>query len=124
MSFGERLRKARENAGLSQRELAQACGLGDAAQGRIGNYEGGLREPTLDVIDRMAVVLGVSAAELAYPSLGLTNDEARLLQAYRLADSAARSLIHSTVDVVLRQQSVLSGRRKKSTSSNPSQPNQ
>jgi putative transcriptional regulator len=42
-----KIRELREQAGITQRELALACGWG-AKQSRISNYELGLRSPTIN----------------------------------------------------------------------------
>jgi Predicted transcriptional regulators len=60
-SFGDRLRHARKLRGLSQAELARACGI---SQGAIGNYETDSRRNAKDIF-RLADVLGVEAAWLA-----------------------------------------------------------
>lgn len=63
MNLAERLRKARERAGLSQRELAarcQAVGHGISA-GQIGKLEVGQRtNPRASDVDTIASVTGVS----------------------------------------------------------------
>lgn len=60
-SFGNRLRHARTLRGLTQKELARACGL---SQGAIGNYETDSRRSPKDVF-RIAEVLGVEPSWLA-----------------------------------------------------------
>lgn len=59
--LAERIKRARKNAGLSQAQLAEACGW---SQSRVGNYEAGSREPSFADIDSMAKALRVSQAEL------------------------------------------------------------
>lgn len=48
------IRLYREKSGLSQGQLAEACGWGDKAQSRISNYEKETRTPSLD--DMRAIV--------------------------------------------------------------------
>lgn len=60
-TLGSRLRYARTLRGLTQAQLARACGL---SQGAIGNYESDRRRNAKDVF-RIAEVLKVSAAWLA-----------------------------------------------------------
>ena len=43
MSIGERIKKRREELGMSQLELAKRVGV---TQGSIGNYETGVSNPT------------------------------------------------------------------------------
>jgi phage repressor protein C with HTH and peptisase S24 domain len=57
-TLGSRIAHYRKAAGLSQERLARACGW--ASQSRVGNYELGTREPSLDDIALMAKALGVA----------------------------------------------------------------
>ena len=60
-TFGSRLRHARMLRRLTQKELADACGL---SQGSIGNYESGSRRNPKDVF-RIAEALNIEPAWLA-----------------------------------------------------------
>ena len=55
--FGERLKQAREAAGMSQAEVARALGLSQPAYSYIENGE---KNPSLPVAKRLAVVLRTS----------------------------------------------------------------
>ncbi|MHB1424601.1 MAG: helix-turn-helix domain-containing protein [Gemmataceae bacterium] len=57
MTFAERLRELREQAGLTQARLAETSGL---PLGSIRNYEQGQREPYWQVVFKLADALGVS----------------------------------------------------------------
>lgn len=61
--LAERIRAAREAAGLTQRELAGKMGLSHVT---IANWEGGRQEPSLDKIERLAAILGVTTSELGF----------------------------------------------------------
>ena len=61
MSFGERLRKARKAAGLTQSDLAEK--IGRTAQ-NVNQYELGLRSPKIETAQTFANALGVSVSEL------------------------------------------------------------
>lgn len=63
MEFSERLTALRKERSLTQQALADAVGL---AVLQIRRYEGGTSQPTLDVIRRLAIVLGVSADVLVF----------------------------------------------------------
>lgn len=63
MEFPERLTALRKGRGLTQQALADAVGL---AVLQIRRYEGGTSQPTLDVIRRLAIALGVSADMLVF----------------------------------------------------------
>ncbi|NIH15845.1 helix-turn-helix transcriptional regulator [Serratia symbiotica] len=63
MQFPERLTTSRKARGLTQQTLANMTGV---AVLQIRRYEGGNSEPTLDVIRRLAIALGVSADMLVF----------------------------------------------------------
>lgn len=52
--MGQRIRAARNTAGLDQRALAE---LASMTQGAIGNYESGSRVPRWDELRRLATAL-------------------------------------------------------------------
>lgn len=65
MSFASNLRRLRDAAGLTQEQLAHACGY--PGQSRIGNYESSApnaRQPRPDELPNIAAALGVSVGEL------------------------------------------------------------
>jgi len=57
--FGDKLRLLREQRGLTQQETAQLLGL--ARHGYVSNLETGKKEPSLEVVSRVAVAFRVSA---------------------------------------------------------------
>ena len=61
-TMGERLKKVREKAGMSQPELAKAAKV---PVGTLRNWEQGLRVPRLDTAFKVAKALGVSLDLLA-----------------------------------------------------------
>jgi transcriptional regulator with XRE-family HTH domain len=63
----ERLRHAREDAGLSQRALARAAGLGVST---ICEIEQDDREPTIEVLARISAALGGELSVRFYPGTG------------------------------------------------------
>jgi len=63
MELKDVITKARERVGMNQLELGQACGWG-GAQGRIGNYENGIRQPKLADLIRIAKACQTTAAEM------------------------------------------------------------
>ena len=60
-SFGERLREARTNAGMSQSDLEELSGIPKA---RLSRYENGHIVPSIQTLERLAVALKVSEASL------------------------------------------------------------
>jgi transcriptional regulator with XRE-family HTH domain len=60
-AFGKTIRRLREASGRSQEELAAAAGL---HRTYVSLLERGLRNPSLDVIDTIALALGISITQL------------------------------------------------------------
>ncbi len=63
MGFPERLAELRKKKKLSQKALAEQIGLSKIQAHR---YETGTSQPTLEVIKKLAVALGVSADHLLF----------------------------------------------------------
>ena len=61
MTIGEKIRKARTDAKMTQKELAEKCGMADSA---IRKYESGKITPKLDTLARIARAMGLYAADL------------------------------------------------------------
>jgi len=55
--FSQRLRQARDNAGLSQSQLAEKIGL---HTGSLSHLENRRRVPSLDILEKLSDELGVS----------------------------------------------------------------
>ena len=68
MSLGKTIKQFRKLAGLTQAELADACGWGADAQNRVSNYERDIREPTLADLGLMAKAMGVSILDIVAAS--------------------------------------------------------
>lgn len=68
MSFASRLRQAREQAGLTQLDLAEKLGVTKSA---IGNYENGVSSPKWDVLLKIFDVLHVEPNFLYQDSFSL-----------------------------------------------------
>ena len=61
MTIGEKIRAARTEKGLTQKQLGDKCGMADSA---IRRYESGRGNPTLDTVDRIAEALGMELRDL------------------------------------------------------------
>lgn len=73
--FAQRLRQAREQAGLTQTELGLRIGIDpSAASPRMNQYEKGIHEPPHALVKRMAEELGVPMAYF------FTEDDDRLAE--------------------------------------------
>lgn len=80
---GDRLRWAREKQGLSQRDLAARCDLGEK---QIWRYENGASEPTAGILTRIAKELIVSVDFL----LDLTDEPTGNIEESDLSDMERR----------------------------------
>lgn len=73
MNFAEKLKKAREDAGITQIKLAEASGV---ALRTLQNWELDIRRPSkIETVQKVAIVLGVDAADL------LTDSESFVIKA-------------------------------------------
>jgi transcriptional regulator with XRE-family HTH domain len=62
--FAARLKELRENAGLTQGQLAEKAGL---SKGGIANLEQGIREPSWGTVQALAAALGVDCLAFTSP---------------------------------------------------------
>ena len=83
----DRLKNLREQHGVSQRELARLCGLGET---QINKYENGLSDPSATNLMLIAQQLEVSTDYL----LGLTDDPHLLVREPKL-DSDERAMLET-----------------------------
>lgn len=81
MGTGERIRRCRTAAGLTQKQLAEAVDLTESA---IRNYELGIRRPKQPQIDSIAKALGVSPEALE--DLGVESARQAMEVVFRLED--------------------------------------
>lgn len=100
-TLGLRIKKAREDAGLMQSELASKIGVKSA--GVISNWETDKSKPDADKIVLLCGVLGVSCSYLLdyYGSEEVTSSEARLLSSFReLNAEGQEKLLDYAADIV------------------------
>lgn len=69
-SIGNNIRKCREQAGLSQKQLAEKVGVSNS---RLSNWEQGINNPPADYLGKICNAINISASELL--GLKLTSDE-------------------------------------------------
>lgn len=87
---------------MTQRQLAEACGWGDA-QGRVGNYERGERERLADTdLRALAAALQCTPEWLQWGAEApdLSAEEWHLVQLYRALGLAERRSLHFTMQRV------------------------
>jgi len=89
--FAKRLQQVRSDAGLSQSALARQV---DTSQSAISQMESGERQPSFDMLRRLAKALGVSTAHLLGEDVDqLSEKEQVYFRQYRsLPDAAKREL--------------------------------
>ena len=100
MSFGEQLRRRREELGISRAELAEKLGVSRSA---IGNYETGVSAPKEDVLLRLFDALQVDPNYLYRDSFraqepGVSEEELRLVKKYRRLNLTGRRTVYALVD--------------------------
>lgn len=66
-TLGEGIRRHREDAGLSQSEVAKAAGI---AQGHLSDIEAGEAEPSLKVLGRLGAALGLDLSVRYFANTG------------------------------------------------------
>lgn len=94
--IGSRIRKYREERGLSQKELSELIGVSNS---RVSNWEQGLNRPDADMLADICRALKVSPGELLdvrLPSDELSGHERKVISAYR-----AKEKLQYAVDVLL-----------------------
>lgn len=104
VEFPQRLIKFRKNKQLNQQQLADMVGLHVA---QIRRYEYGQSQPTLDVLRKLAVALGVSADELLFEVNERSADKELQLQfeAIQRMDAEDRKHVKAVLDgLILRHQ--------------------
>lgn len=108
--LNERITRLRNERGLSQRDLAMACNVSHVA---VGKWENGLTENLkLANLVALAKFFGMSAGQLlgeekedtgasAIASRALSDDESKLIAAFRAGDATARDLMMAQANAVL-----------------------
>ena len=102
--FGRRVQQLRKTAGLSQDQLGQRAG----ANGKVvGEIERGVRNPTLETVERLLKALGAEPYEafgfnlFKQPRAGRELDEETILSLLRRNDKSLRPLLVQLVGDVL-----------------------
>lgn len=62
--IGEKIKKYRQQARLTQAALGEKCGWTQQPQSRISNYEQGIREPNFNDLQLIASALGITLPDL------------------------------------------------------------
>lgn len=90
MTVGERIKAARKQAGLTQKELAERLGLSFQA---IAQWENNLRKPKLETLQKIAAALEVPIYEL----MEMTEEQAKLLEVSYNMERVKDNLAHTDI---------------------------
>lgn len=106
-TLGERIQKARKNAGLKQLELGH---LLKESAATISNWERDLNKPDAEKLIRLCQVLNVPPADLLNCHVGadvqdLSLEEAKLVTTFRRLDPVAKKVVWAVVDVEAERES-------------------
>jgi len=93
----KRIKHYRKLADLTQQELSDAIGY--ASQSRIGNYETGCREPSLEDLEAIAKVLGISLCALVTDAEE-DEQEAKLLSMFRRLTTIDKSRVYGIIKIL------------------------
>lgn len=94
--IGSRIRRYREERGLSQKQLAELIGVKNS---RVSNWEQGLNRPDADILAALCRALQVSPSELLDVKLvddELNAQERKVIMAYR-----AKTELQQAVNILL-----------------------
>lgn len=103
MTFGERLRKARLQNGLTQEQLAQQIGV---AKSTLTGYEKGNREPDVFKIKRILEVLGLDSDYLLGVNRKTQEDDAsaQTHEKYLQLNDESRKMVDSLIEHLFKMQ--------------------
>lgn len=101
----DRLRDARNAAGMTQSVLAERCGVDKSA---ISGYEIGRSEPNMEMLSRLMKALGVDANYLLQDEMSAyhilhaadSSDEQELIQIYRSLNQSGKTMLLHTAQAM------------------------
>lgn len=97
MTFGEKLKLARTEAGLKQAELAKQL---NTTGNTISNWENNVSKPDLDTLSYICGILHVNASFFLQPTLPedeVSITELKIIKKYRLLDDHGREMVDFTL---------------------------
>lgn len=109
MTFGNRLKQARENKGYNQKQFAERLGVTPT---RLNYWEKDKREPDVAIIKQIAQILDVSSDwlignNLINVDITLSANEKQHIKKYRSLDHYGRKAVDSLIDIELERCSVV-----------------
>lgn len=109
MTFGNRLKQARENKGYNQKQFAERLGVTPT---RLNYWEKDKREPDVAIIKQIAQILDVSSDwlignNLINVDITLSANEKQHIKKYRSLDHYGRKAVDSLMDIELERCSLV-----------------
>lgn len=95
MTIGERIKKIRLEKGMTQKEVAEKCGLFDSA---IRRYESGRQNPKIGTVEKIANALGVETSELLYEQSELMAQLTRMYDMHDVLNSTKAAFNLNVID--------------------------
>lgn len=114
MEFPERLTRMRKERGLTQQQLADRAGVHVV---QIRRYEGGVSQPAVDVLKRLAIALSASADTLLFDEAERgPDDELRLqFEAVSAMPAEEKALAKSMLEAIILKNRVAGAVRQLTT---------
>ena len=100
MKLGEKLKKLRDDRGMSMYRLTQMTGVSGH---HIKGIEQGTRQPTIETLNKLVNALGSSLADIFSDddnSVRLDEDERRLIENYRMVSEEKKSVLLNMSDLL------------------------
>lgn len=114
MTFGEKLKLARTEAGLKQAELAKQL---NTTGNTISNWENNVSKPDLDTLSYICGILHVNASFFLQPSLPedeVSVTELKIIKKYRDLDPHGKKMVDFTLEEEYKRSKVLAEQEEES----------
>jgi transcriptional regulator with XRE-family HTH domain len=105
MSVGENIKKVRKEKGVQQKAVAQEIGLDQSSYNKIEN---GKREPSVEVLQKLSVIFGVTVDDLLNPDNNqpspVTVEDKTITEKIRLIEQLEdedKNVIYKMLDTML-----------------------
>ncbi len=108
MSVGKRIKECRQQAGLTQEELAKLLGV---SKGAIGNYESDISYPKIENMTKLFEILKTDANYLFQDEfenemeedVAHNSEEINLLINYRKLDTISKEIVNKIIEMELKR---------------------
>ena len=113
MTFGEKLKIARTEAGLKQAELAKQL---NTSGNTISNWENNVSKPDLDTLSYICGILHVNASFFLQPSIPddeVSITELKMIKQYRLLDDFGKGTVQLAIDRELKRSELIADQSKR-----------